>query len=90
VLFIYGWAEEATSIKWGEKETKIDDNTLIDWNNYMREVCASWILQNQGMIGGPDQTVEVDEAMFSRRKNHVGKMFPQQWVFGGFIFFNIF
>ena len=35
------------------------------------------------VIGGPGTTVEVDESLFSRRKNHQGRVLPQKWVFGG-------
>ena len=28
--------------------------------------------------------VEIDEGLFTRRKNHQGRVLPQQWVFGGY------
>lgn len=83
VLFIYCWCNELTSIKFCERELEIDDNAVIDWNNYLREVCAAHLLANPRIIGGPNTTVEIDESLFSRRKNHVGRVFPQEWVFGG-------
>ena len=47
-------------------------------------MCASYVLQQQQhQIGGVGFTIEIDEAMFSRRKNHVGRVLPQQWCFGG-------
>lgn len=60
VLFIYSWAHEMTSMKFCERELDISMVTAVNWNNYLREVCAFQLLQNPVVIGGVGLNVEID------------------------------
>ncbi|GLH07649.1 uncharacterized protein GBIM_13104 [Gryllus bimaculatus] len=72
------------SVKFCQFELEIDDNTVVDWNNYLREVCAYVIMDCcVSKIGGEGLTVEIGECVFSPRKNYAGRVVPQQWIFGG-------
>ena len=60
------------------------DDTIVDWNQFCRDICVSYFLNNPDPIGGPGCIVEIDESVFCRRKYEVGRMIPQQWIFGGY------
>lgn len=72
VCFIYGWSHEITSIKWCEQELKLSVNTIIEWNNSLREVCA---IENkpQEKIGGPWKIVEIEGSLFSKKRKSFWK-----------------
>jgi len=72
-----------TSIEFCSHELDVNSRTVVDWNNFLREICAADLLANPPKIGGPGLTVEIDESLFARRKSHVGRVLPQLWVFGG-------
>jgi len=52
-----------TSIKWCEQKFNLSENTVIDRNNYFREVCAMAIENKpQRKICGSGKIEEIDES----------------------------
>lgn len=66
-----------------ERELKMGQSFVVDWNNYIRAVCV-WRLEcneNKEIGSGPGLLVRIYESIFVRRKKNAGRISKQRWVF---------
>ena len=80
---IYLWALE-TSIVSATAQLAVSVKTLVDFYNFLREVCSAALIRNPVQLGGPGRIVQIDESLFAHKpKYHRGRA-PQSeiWVFG--------
>jgi hypothetical protein len=62
--------------------------SLIDWFNFLRDVCVKWCHDNPIQLGGQDEDgnsviVELDESACGKRKFNKSRRRNTRWVFGG-------
>ena len=70
------------------EETGVSETTLIDWNNFIRDVCFEYMTNHMLPIGGLDDNgephlVQVDESVFFKTKYNVGQRREIHWLIGG-------
>ena len=82
--FIFYWSNESHSIIFCNRELGMKKHTTINFCSYMREVCSQFLRTRRLYIGGPMTTVEIDESLFSKRKNNAGRILPATWVVGAY------
>ncbi|KFD48220.1 hypothetical protein M513_10934, partial [Trichuris suis] len=62
----------------------LDSGTAVNWNRHLRAVAAQAVGEVSHPIGGPSNTVDLDETLFCPRKYNRGRHYGRrQWVFGG-------
>ena len=84
---VYCWIYRF-SVKDTVREVEVTKNTVIDYFNYCRELCATSLSVDykDTVIGGPGIIVEIDESKFFKRKYSRGRVLQSEqdgWVFGG-------
>uniref|UniRef100_A0A914HUX8 ISXO2-like transposase domain-containing protein n=1 Tax=Globodera rostochiensis TaxID=31243 RepID=A0A914HUX8_GLORO len=73
LMLAYLWAH-GTPSHIQEALCGLSNRTVIDWNNFLREICSQQLLNNPIRLG--------DESLMARRKYHRGHEVPERWVFG--------
>ena len=79
----YFFCVNTLSISFICENLTISNNTVIDWNNFCREICIAYCETNFKKLRGPGKTVEVDKAKFGKRKCNKGCVIDGTSVFSG-------
>ena len=85
----YEWASSVGSARGMSqanlmRELSVASHTVVDWRQFMRDVAVTYFMNHPEQLGGPGVVVEIDESLFCRRKNNVGRMRQEMWVMGGY------
>ena len=82
-LMMY-WSQGLDSHKFIKGNINIlSDKTVVDWKNFMRNLCVEYFVRRSTIIGGVDHVVEIDESAWIKRKYNRGRQVGTQRVFGG-------
>ena len=82
IQFMYLWCEDIQSHAIMEKQLQRSPATVVDWKDFMRDICVEEIIQDAEHLGGPGIIVEIDEFKFGKRKYNRGRLVVGNWVFG--------
>ena len=55
---------------------------MIDWQNFICDVCCQYLLDHPVMMDGPGRTDEVDDSKFMHWKYYHGCYCEGHWVLG--------
>ena len=65
-----------------QQEHQFGSATITEWAKLCREVMLDYVLGSPQKIGGPNNTVEIDDSKFGLHKYSRGHKVKWQWVFG--------
>jgi hypothetical protein len=66
-------------------DSLFSSHTIADWSNFCCEVCIVYldsVFEYEGLIGGSDCYVEIDESKIGKRKYNRGRMVDGTWKIG--------
>ena len=79
----YLWSQ-GTKVNSVERQVQIDEKTIIQMFQYLRDVCSTKLLSTPVELGGPGVIVQIDESLFNHKSkyNRGRRASKEQWVFG--------
>lgn len=82
--FMYVWSRQYCRQVDFQHEFRITSgSTVVEWKNFMRDVCLGHFIMNPVVIGGVGHTVELVDCMRVRGNYHRGhRVRHPQWIFG--------
>ena len=77
------WSQELDSHSFLRRHCKfVSESTIVDWKNFVRDICGEYFLRHPAVIGGVGHIVEIDESGWTKRKYNRGRALSTRWVFG--------
>lgn len=80
ILQITYWWTQMVTEDFLVYQTAINKPSVLDWCNYCRELCLTYLLKQSQPLGGPNTIIEIDESKFDGCNGH---RLSGQWIFSG-------
>lgn len=61
-------------------QTAVSKPSVLDWCNYCRDLCLTYLIKQSQPLGGPNTVIEIDESKFDGCNGH---RLSGQWIFSG-------
>ncbi|KAK6049567.1 hypothetical protein COOONC_12928 [Cooperia oncophora] len=82
-LASYLFAYDLGTAKEMARTLEVQENTILQWSQWFRDVLVQFYTNNVVQLGGPNTIVQVDETNIVRRKYNVGRIVRKDWLVGG-------
>ena len=61
-------------------ETGVGHTSMVQWCNFICNICYQYLLNHPVIMGRPSCTVEIDESKFTHRMYHCSHYHESRWV----------